>query len=258
MGAAAKWSGQRNGARCGHGGLPEELERRSGAGKHEAPPASGIGPHKGETAEAGRKEKYMGKITRGAREAGLSDQVELFCREYVASGCGNAASAAVAAGFARKSAKVTASRLLTKANVQVRICSLQAPILAKLEITAERVLNEIARIAFARIDQVLTFGPAGVIPKDSTTLSENVLAAVGKARQTISADGGSITMDMHDKLGALDKLARTLGLYDDKVTLKSPWDKQLAEMSTDEIRKRIEVLRETRLRAEAEKGADND
>jgi phage terminase small subunit len=228
------------------------MERRSGAGKHEAPPASGIGPHKGETAETGRKEKYMGKATKGAQGAGITDRQELFVREYVAGGCGNAASAAVAVGFAAKGARATASQLLTKPNIQARIAELQAPILVKLEITAERVLNEVARLAFARIDQVVSFGPGGVVPKDSATLSEDVLAAVGKARQTITAEGGSITMDMHDKLGALKLLGGHLRLWNEKAESADPWGDMFKGMSEEQIVERAETLRAARLRAQAE------
>ena len=195
----------------------------------------------------------MGRVTKEAKRTGLTDQQELFCREYVARGCRDAASAGVAAGFSARSAKVTASRLLTKANVQVRIDELIRPIIEKLDITAEAVLQETARIAFSRIDRVLRFGPDGVTPKDSDQLSENALATVAEASQTVTEAGGSIRIKLHDKLSALEKLGRHLKLWNDKVEVQTPLEAALAGMTSQQMIERTEVLRASRLAWEAEK-----
>lgn len=60
----------------------------------------------------------------------------------------NATQAAIRAGYARNSAKVTASRLLSDANVQAEIQKLNNRLAAKNEITAERTMQEIARLAY--------------------------------------------------------------------------------------------------------------
>jgi hypothetical protein len=57
--------------------------------------------------------------------APLNEKQEAFCRHYVANG-GNGAKAARDAGFAEKSAHVTASRLLKDDRVQLRIAVLRA------------------------------------------------------------------------------------------------------------------------------------
>lgn len=69
-----------------------------------------------------------------------------FIKEYLLDQ--NATRAAIAAGYSEKSAKVTASRLLTYANVREAIERENAKINAKLEISVERVKLELARLAF--------------------------------------------------------------------------------------------------------------
>ena len=71
----------------------------------------------------------------------FSSRQQSFVHAYVESG--NGAAAAVRAGYSARSAKVTASRLLTKANVQAAIRSQQAQIAKRLELSRERVIAEL-------------------------------------------------------------------------------------------------------------------
>ena len=76
----------------------------------------------------------------------LSKKREFFCAEYVKDH--NGTRAAIDSGFAEKSARVTASRLLTKANIRAEIERREAELMSKLELSAEKVLRGIANLAF--------------------------------------------------------------------------------------------------------------
>lgn len=78
----------------------------------------------------------------------LSPKQIRFCKEYIVDY--NATRAAIKAGFSKKSARSKASQLLTKVNIQKYIESLQQPIVDDLKISAERVLREIADLAFEK------------------------------------------------------------------------------------------------------------
>lgn len=75
----------------------------------------------------------------------LNDKQERFCREYVIDS--NATQAAIRAGYAANSAKVTGSRLLAKANVSARIVQLQTETAEKLNLTHEWVLSKLVTVA---------------------------------------------------------------------------------------------------------------
>jgi len=77
---------------------------------------------------------------------GLSEKMETFCREYVTDF--NGTRAALAAGYMPKNAKVRASKMLAEDRVQSFIAQLSKPRLDRLEITADRVMDELARIGF--------------------------------------------------------------------------------------------------------------
>lgn len=79
-----------------------------------------------------------------------NDRHERFARAYVTDL--NATSAAIKAGYSKRTAGPAGSRLLTHVNVAARIAELQKQIAAKYEVTAERVLKELSLLAYANMD----------------------------------------------------------------------------------------------------------
>src|SRR5258708_9163697 len=76
-------------------------------------------------------------------------------------------------------------------------------------VAADRVLKEIARIAFADIRRYLAEGPDGITVRPLAQLSDDDAAAVAEIRgagQTSGPRGGKL----HDKRAALELLARHL------------------------------------------------
>jgi phage terminase small subunit len=77
----------------------------------------------------------------------LNPKQKRFCLEYIKD-C-NATQAAIRAGYSKKTAKIIGCQNLTKLNIKNYIEELQRPIIKKHKITAERVIQEIASLAFA-------------------------------------------------------------------------------------------------------------
>ena len=112
-----------------------------------------------------------------------------------------------------------ASRLAADYNVSTRIRYLNAKAAAANEVTQERVVRELARIAFADLRSVTEWGPAGVTLRNSSDLSDDEAAAVAEVSETwTDSGGGSRKVKMHDKVAALEKLARHIGLYDSETS----------------------------------------
>jgi len=141
----------------------------------------------------------------------LTPKQERFCREYCVDH--NATQAAVRAGYTKRSAQVTSSRLLSNAMVHARVVELEAPVLKELDISKERVLREFALMGFGRINKVVEVDERGVHAIPWAKVSEDDLAAVQEASETVTAGGGSIRIKMHDKCPALTKLGEHLGLW---------------------------------------------
>ena len=147
---------------------------------------------------------------------GLSEQHKRFVAEYLVDQ--NATGAYRRSGYTAKghSAEVNAERLLRNAEVRAAIDAGLAETLNRLDVTREKVLKELARIAFGDRRKVMSWGPAGVTLIDSAALDEDDAALVAEVSETISATGGSIKMKTHDKVKALELLGRHLALFTDK------------------------------------------
>jgi phage terminase small subunit len=144
------------------------------------------------------------------RELEVTPRQSAFVREYLIDL--NATQAAIRAGYSAKSAEVTASRLLSDAKVAAAVQAGMDKRANKLEISADRVLEEISRMAFY---DPATLGISGIHgPADIAKLPEDVRRAiVGWSWDK----AGNFTLKLADKLNALDKLGRHLKLFTDKV-----------------------------------------
>lgn len=150
---------------------------------------------------------------------GLTDQQFAFCQAYVRNGFQNGAKAY---GEAYPKSKAStrpglASRMLRK-NAKVRryLEGVQQRASEKTEITAERVLEELGRVGFANARDYFDWGPDGVTVKDSVTLTPTQTAAISEVSETITKDGGTIRVKMHDKIAALDRLGRHFAMFTDR------------------------------------------
>lgn len=128
----------------------------------------------------------------------------------------NATEAAIQAGYSKKTAKALGSRLLTRVDVQEAIAKHTQKALTKHELTADRVLEELRRVAFADIRGF--YDAAGNI-KPISDLSEEQgaqLAGVEVILKNARAGDGKIDevhkIRLHPKLHALELLAKHFAL----------------------------------------------
>ena len=126
----------------------------------------------------------------------------------------NATAAAKRAGY--KNPEI-GRQIITKNNVAAAIAAAIKKREKKTEITAERVIKELADIAFLRSDEVFTIDGDHVTIKDTAEMSDAARRALASASQTVTTSGGSITVKLCDKIKALELLGRHLALFTDKL-----------------------------------------
>lgn len=136
-----------------------------------------------------------------------------FVREYLIDL--NATQAAIRAGYSRKTARQQGTRLLSNAAIQEEITKGTKDRDFGSEITRDRILKELARIAFGDARKVMSWGPGGVDLIDSKTLTDDEAAQVAEVSQTTTQHGGTIKLKRFDKVKALELLGRHAGLFND-------------------------------------------
>jgi phage terminase small subunit len=141
-----------------------------------------------------------------------------FVREYLI--CRNGTRAAIAAGYAEKSAKVTASRLLTKANVAAAIAEGEKKAEERAAATLDQVIAELARVAFSGMSKFVSVTPEGdpmidlsaCTPADLDLLSEITVEDYKEGRGENARDVRRIKVKPLDRMNALITLGKHLGL----------------------------------------------
>lgn len=144
---------------------------------------------------------------------GLNDREIAFCMYYVGQAKFNGSKAAKLAGYSEKTAKEQASQLLTKLNVQKYIEELKKDLGKRIGITADMIALEYAKAGFSNVQDFISEGNN---IDDLSGIDRDKAAAVSTIKTTVTdlGDLGTKTVTefkLHDKLSALDKLARMIG-----------------------------------------------
>jgi len=148
---------------------------------------------------------------------GLNTRQRLFVKEYLVDL--NATKAMIRAGYSPRTAHVTGVQLLARPRVAEAVRAEMEKRAEKVDIKQEDVLREIARVAFCDLSQLATWNDKRVTLKDSKKLTENQTRCVQEVSSSSTTIRGvtqsQVKIKLYDKLAALDKLAKHLGMYSD-------------------------------------------
>ena len=117
-----------------------------------------------------------------------------------------------------ETARANGSRMLTNANVAKYISERMQERQQRTEVTQDMVVKELAAIAFARATDYVTIRGGTVCIKDTESLSDDQIRAIAGIKE--GANG--IEIKLNDKEKALELLGRHLGIWNDKLDIKTP------------------------------------
>ena len=141
----------------------------------------------------------------------LTEKQKRFCDEYLIDL--NATQAAIRAGYSVKNADKIGSELLGKTRVSETISRKIAERSKRTGINQDRVIQELARIAFVN--------PQNVIDSEDASVREDV-----KVKTMDGAKGKSVEREvrLNDKMKALELLGKHLGMFKDKLEVDADMD----------------------------------
>lgn len=126
-----------------------------------------------------------------------------------------------------ETARANGSRMLTNANVATYISERIQERQQRTEVTQDMVVKELAAIAFAKATDYASVRNGNVIIKNTDDLNEDQIRAIAGIKE--GANG--IEIKMNDKEKALELLGRHLGMWNDKLEIKTPdIDESIKEM----------------------------
>ena len=143
-------------------------------------------------------------------DTNLTPRQQAFVEHYVE--CLNASEAARRAGYSEKTAGQIGDDLLKKVQIAEAIAKARQERSERTRVTADRVVRELAFVAFSDIGKVMT--PDGTL-KPVHEIDEETRRAI------VDISDSPRRVKLADKLRALDLLGRHLGMWADKLTLRS-------------------------------------
>lgn len=149
----------------------------------------------------------------------MTKKQKRFCEEYLIDL--NATQAAIRAGYSPDTAGAIGAENLTKPEIQRAVARDMAERSRRTGVNAERVVLELAKVAFVNV--------GNVIDATDATLKEDAapedLAAIQSIKVKYMGDMGiEREIRMADKLKALELLGRHLGMFNDKMRLDAKLD----------------------------------
>lgn len=154
----------------------------------------------------------------------LNPKQARFVAEYLVDS--NATQAAIRAGYSAKTAYSQGQRLLKNVEISAAVADKASKHLAKLDKTADDVLAEISKLAFANMQDYIRVTNEGEAFVDFSSLTREQAAAIQEIRVDETAGGigdgrrervQRTTFKLSDKGLNLERLGRYFKLFTDKV-----------------------------------------
>lgn len=149
----------------------------------------------------------------------LSPRQQIFSDEYLIDL--NITQAAIRAGFSPKTAAQQGSRLLKSVKVRTYVDIKMAERSRRTGITQDRVLQELARVGFVNVADLVDPDTAQV--RDGATKDDLAVIQGVKVKRSWTEGGSSVEREIKvaDKNKALELMGRHLGMFNDKLDVNA-------------------------------------
>jgi len=166
----------------------------------------------------------------------MTPKQQRFVDYYLSNGF-NATDAAKSAGYSEKSAYSQGQRLLKHVEVKKAVEKKQSNLRKNTKVKAEKIIAELAKIAFSNIKDIADWESASVRFKSSEDIPDEIAACIQEISEhsTQTQFGGSQTLrlKLYDKQRALEMLGKYLGLWVEKHEHSGPDGKPLQVQPVD-------------------------
>lgn len=153
-------------------------------------------------------------------KAELEDMQRVFAEQYVVDF--NGTQAAIRAGYSENSAAQQASRLLNHDKVQLYLQYLISDRSKRLQVTGDKIVQEIAKIAFANAQDLVDYFDGNVLFNDLDNIEFPEIIKNITVKEVLK-DGARIgqiaKIEVYDKVKALELLGKHTALFTENLNL---------------------------------------
>lgn len=176
---------------------------------------------------------------------------EMFIKEYIAHG--NASEAARNAGYSKKTAAQIGEELLRKPEIKAEINAgikrrerRLSKKLSFFDITKERWLRDLAVVAFSNMDDYVKITSRGVVITKTEDRKRYLGKGIKKVSESTSQNGGSQSIELYNKLAALELIGKHMGWVKENIEHSGPGGgaipNSITQLTPEELDARIAEL----------------
>lgn len=186
----------------------------------------------------------------------MTPKQQKFADNYLTNGF-NGTEAAKSAGYSKKSAYVQAVRLLKNDKIKSYIEKHQNKLQKKAVAKSQKIIEELAKIAFSNIKNIAEWTESSVSFRSSEDIPDEIASCIQEVSEQSTSNqyGGSRTLKLklYDKQKALELIGRHLGMWVEKHEHSGPDGKPLQVQPVDP---RLVVQDAAKLLKDSEGGED--
>lgn len=157
---------------------------------------------------------------------------EVFCRKFAISKNATQSYLFAFPSCSYESARAAACRLLAENNIKARVTQIQKERLDRIEVSDEKIVEEVAKLAFSREDSFYhedgtVKAPHELDPYDAAAVQSrkvkvvDIMSGKGKDAEVIGT-ATTTEFKLHSKIDALQLLMRHRGMLKDKIEHSGP------------------------------------
>ncbi|MFR4998771.1 terminase small subunit [Clostridium cadaveris] len=151
--------------------------------------------------------------------AKLTEKQQRFVEEYLIDL--NATQAAIRAGYKPSSARQVGTENMSKPSIRACIDQAIAERSKRTGINQDRVIRELARLAFVNASDVIDMDEASIKCNASEDDTAAIASVKVKTIPTKEGDGVEREIRLNDKLKALELLGKHLGMFKDNININA-------------------------------------
>lgn len=159
--------------------------------------------------------------------AKLTSKQQRFVEEYLVDL--NATQAAIRAGYSTKTANEIGNENLSKPSIRMYIDQAIAERSKRTGINQDRVIRELARLAFVNANDVIDIDEATLKEGASEDDTAAIASVKVKVIPTKEGEGVEREIKLADKIRALELLGKHLGMFTDKVKIEGSVPVQIVD-----------------------------
>jgi phage terminase small subunit len=170
-------------------------------------------------------EEQLLKMERDEVTELMTDKQQKFCEEYIRNY--NIKLAAIKAGYSNVSAHIVGWKLRQRPDVNRYIAWLKLRVCRDCHISAMDIIDKYARIAFSDMTDFVKIEGNRIKLYDGKEID-------GQLIQKVRQGAGGVSIELYDKLSALDKLERYLDV------MPSDWRQKIEEKKVEIMQQRLD------------------